>query len=269
MLRSVALGGALVCAVGGTAFAADFGGAFPDPVPPGHHHKVHDWSGMYAGVHAGYGWGNWDIDLSISSGAIHYNDPFDPDQVTLDGGDGWLGGFQVGANHQMGSALIGIEADAALTGMSASGRYTTVDPNYATWDIESRLHAFGTVRGRIGVVHGPVLLYGTGGLAWGITDTTQETNWFQALGAPSDDVGGRTSGTNNHIGYSLGAGMEWMFAKNWTLRAQYLFADLGKVNYALAGTQKPTNDIPYVETFGTDIKLHSATIGINYLFGNN
>jgi outer membrane immunogenic protein len=222
------------------------------------------WTGFYVGAHVGHGWGDWSVDLSHSSGAIHYNDPFVPAKHDLDGGDGWLGGLQAGYNYQTGGVVVGLEADVSWTGMDADGRFTTIAPNFTTWDINSSLDLFGTVRGRLGFVSGPLLIYGTAGLAWGITDTSQATNWFPP--APPD-VGGRTSGDTNHIGFAVGGGVEWLIARNWSLKAEYMFIDLGKENYSLHGTVKPNSSVPYVETFAADLEFHTVRLGLNYRLG--
>ena len=222
------------------------------------------WTGLYGGAHIGYASGDWTVDLTHSSGAIHYNDHFVPPHGSLKGADGWIGGLQTGYNYQMGAVVVGLEADVSWTGIEGEGRFTTVAPNFTTWDIKSNLDVYGTVRGRAGVTSGSMLFYGTAGLAWGITDTSQATNWF----APAPpDVGGRTSGKTTHLGYAVGAGVEWMFAKNWTVKAEYLYVDLAKENYALNGTTKPGGTVPYTETFATDLDFHSVRLGVNYKFG--
>lgn len=225
--------------------------------------KRFDWTGAYIGAHVGYGSGDWKVDLSHSSGAIHYNDPFVPSTGKLGGADGWLGGLQTGYNYQFGSTVVGFEADVSWTGIEGNGRFTTIAPNFTTWDIKSKLDVFGTVRGRLGFTSGPFLIYGTAGLAWGITDTDQATNWFV-----QPDVGGRTSGNTNHIGYAVGGGAEWMLSRNWTLKAEYMYVDLGKENYSLNGTTKPGGSIPYTETFATELDFHTFRVGVNYKFGS-
>lgn len=264
ILRCVALLAASTAVlVGAHAQAADLSSGSYAPAPAVVT-ATSSWTGLYIGAVGGYGFGDWDVDLSHSSGAVHYNDFFNPDQVKLDGASGWLGGVQAGFDYQMGAAVIGIAADIAATGIKGSGRFTTQAPNYATWDINSHLTAFGTVRGRLGIANDNFLLYGTGGLAWGVTDTTQATNWF----APAPpDVGGRTSGTTNHIGYAVGAGVEWKAATNWSINFEYLFADLGKQNYALNGFNKPSGGTPYTETFATDLQFHTVKVGLNYRLG--
>src|SRR5262249_33610687 len=148
---------------------------------------------------------------------------------SLNSNNGVLGGLHLGYNFQTGGLVIGFETDVSWTGLDADGRFTTKAPNFATWDIESELDMLGTVRARLGVVTGPLLVYGTAGFAWGRIDTKQATNWFPP--APPD-VGGRTSGTNYHFGWTAGFGTEWAFARSWSLKAEYLYVNLGEVDYA-------------------------------------
>lgn len=245
------------CSVGvSSASAGDLYGGSVKDAPP----ISKSWSGAYVGVHAGYGWGDVDVDLSNSTGAIFYNDPFVPDQGSLSSSAGGIGGFQVGYNVQSGTLVVGLEADFSWTGMNADGRFTT--PLGSQWDIESDINYFGTVRGRLGaLVTNNLLLYATGGLAWANVDVKQATNFI----APPD-VGGRTSGDFNHIGYAIGAGAEVALGSNWTLKGEYLFVDLGKEDYQLKGTTKPNGSVPYVETFASDIELQVLRAGLNYKF---
>lgn len=66
---------------------------------------------------------------------------------------------------------------------------------------------------------------------------------------------------------ALGAGAEWAISPNVSIQGQYLYVDLGKENYALNGTQKPNDNVPYTETFATDLDFHTVRIGVNYRFG--
>jgi outer membrane immunogenic protein len=222
------------------------------------------WQGFYVGVHVGYGWGNFPVDLSIYSGAIHYNDFFADEFPTLDGGDGFLFGLQLGANMQRGNFVFGLETDMSRTKMNATGTFTTEPPNWTTWDIDTTLRYLGTVRARAGIAFGRTLIYGTGGLAWGITETTQATNWYDP--APAGE-GGRTAGKNAHLGWTLGAGAEFMLGDSLSLRAEYLYVRLSAQNYALAGVVSPTNPAPYVETVGVGpITAHVLRFGANLHF---
>jgi outer membrane immunogenic protein len=229
-----------------------------------------DWSGFYIGAHAGYATGDWDADFSKTTGALIYNDPFVPDQQSLDDDGGWLGGFQVGGNYQTGALVVGVEADVSWTNADAGGRFVTTDagpcaPNSCTqWDISSELEVFGTIRGRLGFATGNALIYGTGGLAWGITDSRQAS---QHNGPAFATDGGRTSGDTNHIGWTAGVGAEWKLASNWSVKGEYLYVDLGEEDYSLSGTTSPTSTTPWTEHYAQELELHTFRVGLNYKFG--
>src|SRR5690606_4227548 len=126
------------------------------------------------------------------------------------------------------------------------------------------LEVFGTVRGRLGVLVTPrLLLYGTGGLAWGMVDMNQATTHL-----PNNVPGARTSGDANHIGWTAGAGGEMMIASNLTVRAEWLYVDLGEGTYGLKGTKAPNNPAPWTESIDADLTFHTVRLGVNYKFGN-
>ena len=95
---------------------------------------------------------------------------------------------------------------------------------------------------RAGVLVVPtVLLYGTGGLAYGnvqVTDTVFSSNFGTASFSSSD----------TRVGWTVGFGIEGLFfnAPQWTWRVEYLYLDLGSVNGSgidpvanlLSGTQE-------------------------------
>ena len=229
----------------------------------GPHEGRFNWSGLYIGAHAGYGSGDWNVDLSHSTGAIFYSDPFKAPHQSLSANDGALGGLQAGFNRQLGVLVVGMEADVSWASMSAEGTFTT--PLGSQWDIKSEIDMLGTVRGRIGMATGPLLFYATGGLAWAEIDTTQATHFVDGKGKIYDE-GGRTSGSNHHFGWVAGGGVEWMVMPNWTVRGEYLYYDLGSVDYGLRGTTKPDGKTLYVETFSSDMQFHVVRGAISYKF---
>ena len=89
---------------------------------------------------------------------------------------------------------------------------------------EPKLSWFGTVRGRLGVTVTPeLLLYGTGGLAYGRVDAS--ANWFESI--ESFQFQAPASVSKTKVGWTAGAGAEWMFAHNWSAKLEYLYVDLG------------------------------------------
>lgn len=226
--------------------------------------KQPDWTGVYVGAFGGYGFGSSDVDLSHSTGAIFYNDPFVPDQGSLSDPDGWFFGGQIGADKQFDRVVVGVVVDLSKGNMDASNTFTT--PLGSQWAITSDLEMFGTARVRVGYLIQPhVLAYVSGGVAWGRVDVKQATTFVDGNGDFLDD-GGRTSGKFDHVGYAIGGGLEWMLADGWSLTGEYLYIDLGGEDYQLKGTTKPNGNVPYVETFGGDLSMHTLRVGVNYRF---
>jgi outer membrane immunogenic protein len=228
----------------------------------------YNWSGLYLGAHAGYATGDATADLSHTTGAIIYSDPFPAGAGALDVSEGWLGGLQIGANHQRGGLVFGIETDASWTDLDASGTFTTVKtgpcaPNSCTkWDIDTSVEAMGTIRGRLGILITPrTLIYGTGGLAWAFTDTDQVSHHN---GPTFPDAGGVVSGDSRHIGWTAGGGIELKVGGGWSIKGEYLYIDLGEADYHLQGTVNPKSKTPWAESFTEDLQLHTARVGLNY-----
>lgn len=227
-------------------------------------YKPYNWTGLYFGGNLGYGMRNTDVDLSGSSGALYWNDPFETEQETLDSGSGLVGGLQFGADKHFGSLLVGVAIDVTFGELEDEGTYTT--PLGSQWHITSTLNTLALARGRIGLVVTPRLMtYATAGLAFGQFNVKQATTFVNGAGEPIDD-GGRVSGDVNHFGYTVGGGFEYLFARGWTFGSEYLFVDFGKEDYALKGTTKPYNDTPHTETFAAEKELHMFRGTLNYRF---
>lgn len=223
-----------------------------------------NWSGAFVGANIGYGNATTTVDLSHSTGAIFYNDPFNPSTGSLGSTGGLIGGLEAGYNHQFGSFVIGLSADVSWADSDASASFTT--PLGSKWDIKSSLDMFGTVRARAGVLVTPAMLvYATGGMAWGKFDVDQATTFVDGKGKQID-VGGVTSGSFNHIGFVVGGGAQYALTSNWSIKAEYLYANLGSQDYQLEGTTKPGGNVPYVETFSATTDMHIGRVGLAYKF---
>lgn len=150
------------------------------------------WSGFYAGIQGGYGWG--DTEHTVVTGT---SGEFDA--------NGGLIGVTWGTNRQRGDWVYGFESDfsfSSMDGASGGGHFT-------------ELRNLGTARLRLGYAAGTSLMYVTGGLAYGEVKGSGK-------GLFVDDSERRT-----HFGWALGAGIEWAFAPRWSLKAEYLHVDLG------------------------------------------
>lgn len=175
--------------------------------------------------------------------------------------DNILGGVQVGYNFASPKWIIGAEADlqfgrqvgntflvSRLSGSFCNNVIlpsgpcsvspvtpTLVDGSIST-TLQSSIDWFGTIRGRVGYLVGDnLLLYGTGGLAYGQVSVSTATNVAVSVSrgnaiAP-DSASANLSKTN--IGFTLGAGLQGAlpsFSPNWTWKVEYLYVDLGSVD---------------------------------------
>jgi outer membrane immunogenic protein len=218
------------------ASAADL--ALKAPPPP---LVVDEWTGWYIGLNLGGSWGR---------SRTSYNDP-DPAFVpftTSQNMDGVLGGAQIGYNMQFNRTwLAGLEADFQGTGQRGSGNFPPITEIFGpvgiatttvttTGSLTQKMPWFGTVRGRLGLEPSEHwLLYVTGGLAYAQIKSTAATN-FIAVGPGGTATGALSSSVNNdRAGWTAGVGAEWMFAKQWSAKVEYLYMDYGHINDAFTG----------------------------------
>jgi outer membrane immunogenic protein len=216
------------------ALAADL----PVKAPPVPMAPVMNWTGFYIGVNGGYSWGRSSRDLNffnplngviIASGTGGGRD--------LNGG---VFGGQLGYNWQTANWVFGIETDAQWTGQKGSTSVLcpvagcfpaiAIAPGGARTaaTLDDKLEWFGTFRGRGGVLVTPsVLLYVTGGLAYGSLQTDVALSSFTATGIPVTI--GATRSTDK-FGWTIGGGIESMFAANWTAKLEFLYMDLGSIS---------------------------------------
>lgn len=247
------------------AFGADLSLApFYKAPPPA---AASNWSGFYLGAHAGYGWG--EASVSNSTGPA-----FTPDQAQWfrDNGSptlrttGAMGGFQAGYNVQTGSVVWGVEADFSFSGVEGS-RTTPVlvppaplallDRSFAETD---SLKWLATFRGRIGWATPNLLLYATGGLALGHREFSQFV-----LTDPTVNFNNlRNSVSATKAGWALGGGLEYALTRNWSVKGEYLYTDLGTISASTDSDTAPGLGVTL--TSSSHLKLHTARGGVNYKF---
>jgi outer membrane immunogenic protein len=146
----------------------------------------YSWAGPYLGINLGYAWGSVD------------HNPTEP--------SGFAGGAQAGYNWQPGPWVLGVEADIQATG---------AEETFAPWKFSNPW--FGTVRGRAGYAFSNILVYGTGGLAFG-------------------ELRGETFGlseSHTNAGWTVGVGAEFGFALNLSAKVEFLYVDLDSRNFTI------------------------------------
>ena len=225
------------------AFAADLPARKTAPAPV--FVTAPAWGGFYLGAIASYGWGN------------HEHRYYNPVTGALAGGhgranaDGAMIGGTLGYNIQSGSIVYGLEADISKSWMSGKTAGPAADP-CLQWNglalvpggsCKANLNWFGTARGRIGYALGDALVYAAGGLAFGEVEAVR--NW--------------TKKSDWRLGWTLGAGVEYAINRNWSVKGEYLYADLG---------DKMLYGCPTCTTNNHKVKFdaHIVRLGLNYRF---
>jgi outer membrane immunogenic protein len=237
----------VVFAVAGNAFAQS---TTPTPYMPG------PWDGFYVGANAGYDWGHDEVGMRSTP---------NNNNVAVAGrglltGDGPIGGGQIGFNHELPglyppvvNGLVGLEADFDYTGLSDSrsahfGNISVFEKFAADW--------LTTARVRVGATFWEqVLLYGTGGLA------VADVDFSSAESGGDPFYRGNGSGNGPRLGWVGGGGVEWMFLPGWSVKAEFLYVDLGTANFT-NGTTSPTITVRTRNHLTENI----GRVGINYKF---
>jgi outer membrane immunogenic protein len=264
----VLLGSIAAIAIITSASAADLPPRPPAPAPV--MAPVWNWNGFYIGVNGGYSWGR-------ASRDVNFFNPLNGLLIASGSGggrnmDGGLFGGQIGYNWQTSNWVFGIETDAQWTGQKGSTNVlcavagcfpTAVVPGAGVGaSLTDKLEWFGTFRGRVGVAVVPsVLLYATGGAAYGTLKTDLDLSGFTAAGVPVF-VSGSTS--NTKFGWTVGGGIEAMFAPNWSGKLEYLYVDLGSISNSVV---LPTAaGFPLGANVTTRVTDNIFRAGINYHF---
>ena len=211
MVRSIVLAAVSSVALGSVAVAADLPSTKGPPVyapPP----AVFSWTGAYVGGQVGYEWGQTSFSV------------FNPFTGTFTGGfpgyteRGIVGGGHVGYNYQISQFVIGVEGDVNGAGYNGSELIGVTS-------LGERIAVDGSIRGRVGVAFDRLLIYGTGGGAFGsiresvVTPVTSDA---------------RTTG---RVGWTVGGGVEYAIDNNWSVRGEYRYTDYGR--YSLTYTNAP------------------------------
>jgi outer membrane immunogenic protein len=234
---------ALSLALAAPAFAADLPSRkapayLPPPPPPPL------WTGFYVGLNAGGTWAESNS-IDVVSGSLlpgNFAAAFlaglGSGTASTGSNGGFIGGGQIGYNWQFNSNfVVGIEADIqGLTQSGNAGQSTTagiLPPSVlvSTISASKSIDYLGTVRGRLGWLFTPTLLvYGTGGLAYGGVNTSASIFQTAPVGFPLLGFGGTNAFSDTRVGWTAGGGLEWMFLPNWSAKVEYLYYDLGTVS---------------------------------------
>ncbi len=267
MKKFLIAGVAVAAFYGAPALAADMAVKAPPPPPA----PVYSWSGWYIGGNAGWVGSEGDItntgtDTAGSGLGTALADGIIPASLSLRNSE-FLGGAQIGYNWQVANLVYGLEGDVDGAGSRrtvAFGNHTgLLNPTDMSY-FGNGLDWLGTFRGRIGVTWSPsFLLYATGGLAFGQTTFGTSISCTTCTTNPASEPTTTNQSAKTSVGWTAGGGVEWMFTPRWSLKAEYLYADLGH------------NSSTIIFTYGANISTMTSTAhetenivrgGINYHF---
>jgi outer membrane immunogenic protein len=232
---------------------------------------AYNWTGFYVGGTVGGQWGNADPSTSTLFPVAAY---FADSSVTAIGTIGAqrvnsssvTGGFTAGYNWQVNQAVLGLEGDINYFGFKGSATGSALYPCCAPtgFTVSSSVSAdwLATIRGRIGFLATPSwLLYATGGAA--IAEVKGNFNFTDTFSAATE------SGTirDTRVGWTAGVGTEYAVGGGWSLKAEYLYVDLGRTsitsNNLFVGVALPAQTF----THSVDLKSNIVRVGLNYKFG--
>ena len=290
-MNKLALAATLVALGSTSAMAADMAvKARPAPV------QVFTWSGCYVGGNAG--WIGSDGRYDTSPGGAYLTAPGAAAPPNAAGtGDfaqniavltdhysprnsGGLIGVQAGCNVQNGRFVYGVEGDWAWTSLKSTANAAFAafpdvgNPAFTTAarteQVSTRLDSLATFRGRAGFTWNQLLLYGTAGIAVG--DVRSNTNvtcgTFPVLPVYNGAVH-IGSGSSWQVGWTAGFGGEYAINSNWSLKAEYLYVDLGTFTYfSPLVAAVPAFAPGYSWRTSISERDHIVRVGVNYRWGN-
>jgi len=269
------------------------------PYAPAYYHSavVYEWTGFYIGLSAGGGFGLGGVNNNVTSAfcnIVFVGQGCDPGQASsaaaaaVPGGldkthpSGFIGGGQIGYNYQMGWFVWGVEADFSGADISGSNSKTAtatsldliaIIVNTATGTANQKLDWLGTLRGRVGFVpFTPLLVYATGGLAYGHVSTDTTLSDTVTVTGPTGvcpcSATSTASTSSTQFGWTAGGGFEWMFAPHWSFKAEFLYYNLGTVSTNMTLVQL-NGGVPFTTigiTSTANVRGDIARGGINYRF---
>jgi outer membrane immunogenic protein len=222
-----------IALTGSAAFAADLPSRAPPPVylpPP----PIFTWTGFYIGGQVGGAWGTGGSSFTAFDPVT---DTFVDASFGSGNPSGVIGGGHVGFDYQIpgwnwfssSGVVIGVEG--SVDGSSLSKTTVVTLPgifgNSGTLAARSSLDIQGSIRGRLGIAWDRVLIYATGGVAFGGINTDFAFSGVDEAGVA---VFGSTSRSNSRTGWTVGGGIEYALTNNWSIGAEYRFSDFGTIN---------------------------------------
>lgn len=232
-MKKVFLATVALAALGAAAPAlgADLGARAPYYKAPAYMPApIYNWTGFYIGGHLG--------------GAFSSDNNFSGLSTGNNSNGRFLGGVQAGYDWQLSPAfVVGLQGQYSWL----SGNVGAVFPNGYAYTNKQR--GLGSITGRVGYSWGPGLLYVKGGYAYSDNNESVTLGGLPVVFATNGD---------HSNGWTVGAGLEYMFAPNWSANVEYQYYNFGNATFTAPAA------LVSVGSFTTDD--HTVKAGVNYRF---
>ena len=237
-----------------------------------------NWNGFYVGANAGGFKGSSDAFTSTVFSPTGYFALSSVPAIASTGHQllsprGFTGGGTGGYNFQTGHWVLGFEGDFGSMhvndDLTSTGVYPCCAPSTFTITQKVSSDWLLTVRPRVGITNGPVLVYGTFGLA--MTNFSYKEDFIDTFPTPPSVPAHEFASTSGLLtGWTAGGGVEFKVGggNHWSLKGEYLWNDFGtgvkttSTNLTAFSVPFPTN----VFTHQADLDGHLFRFGFNYRF---
>jgi outer membrane immunogenic protein len=209
---------------------------------------AYDWSGFYVGVFGGYGFGNHNVNNA--------NGPAGFANFTANySSQGAIAGGEAGYNWQSGAVLVGVEGDGFWSDIKGNDTNQVLAGAFAVTAIDAtNLRSGATLRARGGITVDRLLLFFTGGWAYG---NFLHTNTDIAFGLGVDQF------TTHRSGLAAGGGIAYAMTDNLIGKIEYRYYDYGRFTRAGLPAFTANGQLPYT----VDSTYSVVTLGLDYKFG--
>jgi outer membrane immunogenic protein len=218
---------------------------------------TYNWTGCYIGGNVGGGWAKTDqVQIAKVGGPVIIpNNNFGNSEKS-----DFIGGGQIGCDYQFaGNWVVGVQGMADYANLRSSHVVPTAFPGFPVGAFVSvnRTKNVFTATGRVGYLFAPQLLaYVKGGGAW-----TRVDHIFNGT-IPINFLSESALGVDRQ-GWTVGGGLEWMFAPGWSVFGEYNYMDFGRKDIAFVAGPATVGAPDIVRT---RLEIQQVVVGVNYKF---
>ncbi|WP_051335494.1 outer membrane beta-barrel protein [Methylocapsa acidiphila] len=233
---------------------------------------IFTWTGVYLGGQVGYAWTNGHSAIDSVAydnlGNAYYNSFYPQSNA-----GGVIGGAHVGYNLQINQWVLGLEGDvdgSSLNKTASSQPYSSYYLDFVPTTVHSSLSVQGSIRGRVGYAFDRLLLYWTGGVAFGGFDQSIRTD-YPGCSSRTCLFGVRFSGQDSfsetRVGWTAGGGVEYAIDAHWSIRAEYRFTQYSGLGGALVNAYPAAYAGEQVNAhWNRTLNENRAQVGFSYKF---